>query len=501
MSFLKVKPLVPKPVPDVGLTDLEVHPGKHATVSFLLRVSAFSIFFFPSNMVLKPLGAVGTVPLMLALLLLLVWLCASFFGLQNPFRARNPGRLGIGLLWLGTCASYVAMFSGLTGNTSIASQASADRWLILILASAGIVLAVSEAVRTVNDALMLVRALLAGALFCCLVAVVQFVLRINPMVWIQDVMVGFTDNGGNTVFQVRGLLTRVAGSTFHSIELAVVCSMMLPLSIWRAIYDSTGRKWLHWTVTALLVFAIASTVSRSGVLGLTISMIVLIPFLPTTARRWALVMAPVALAALFVAVPGLVGTLTSQFTAGSSDLSVSTRTNNYPRVAKLFGELPFLGLGPGNYRPTDALQILDNQYLNSLVTLGLVGFFGMVAYLVLPACSALIAARASRIPALRALAGALAASGAVAAGCSLTFDSMSFPVFALAYPVVVGLSGAVWNMVRREANLRAPGPDRGVSDSPPRQRFRPRPTIPDPANPASPTSRANSGNEGIPWTR
>jgi len=38
----------------------------------------------------------------------------------------------------------------------------------------------------------------------------------------------------------------------------------------------------------------------------------------------------------------------------------------------------------------------------------------------------------------------------VAAVCSLTFDSMSFPVFALTYPVLVGLSGSVWLMAKSE---------------------------------------------------
>ncbi|MFJ6534842.1 O-antigen ligase family protein [Paenarthrobacter sp. NPDC091711] len=487
MKTLGAKTLIMRPHTEIHAVDLEIQPAKGTTVSLLVRFAAFSIFFFPANMVLKPLGAIGTVPLMLALLLLGLWLCSVLFGLHHPLAARHPGRLGIGLLWLGTCASYVAMFSGLTGNTSIASQASADRWLVLILASAGIVLSVGEAVRTLNDAMALVRALLAGALFCCLVATVQFVLRINPMLWIQEIMVGFTDNGGETAFQVRGLLTRVAGSTFHSIELAVVCSMLLPLSIWRGIYDTTGRKWIHWAGTALLVFAIASTVSRSGVLGLVVCMVVFTPFLPKAARRWALVMAPTALAALFLTVPGLIGTLTSQFAAGSSDLSVSTRTNNYPRVARLFGELPFLGLGPGNYRPTDALQILDNQYLNSLVTLGLVGLLGIIAYLTLPAISALLAARASRIPALRALAGALAASGAVAAACSLTFDSMSFPVFALLYPFIVGLSGGTWIMVHRELELRPAEEPVHNTSSPYQSGNNPKPTI--------------HGMEGTQWTR
>jgi len=52
----------------------------------------------------------------------------------------------------------------------------------------------------------------------------------------------------------------------------------------------------------------------------------------------------------------------------------------------------------------------------------------------------------------------IAAGTAVAAVGSLTFDSLSFPVFALTYPALVGLGGAVWIMAKRE-QLLAPAHD------------------------------------------
>lgn len=432
-------------------------PGTQTRVPFLLRLAAFGVFFFPSNMVLKPLGAIGTIPLLLALLLLGIWACSVLFGLQDPFDAPHPGRVGMGLLLVGTSASYAALYGGYTGGSDVVARAAADRWLLLLLGSAGIILVTAQASRTFEGAMAVARALLAGGVFCCLVALVQFIFRIDPMTWIQTGMPGFTDNGGNTPFQVRGPLVRVAGSTFHSIELAVVSAMLLPLSIWRGIYDTAGRKWMHWAGTALLVFAIASTVSRSGILGLVVGLAVLIPFLPKVARRWALVAAPAALAFLFLVIPGLMGTLTASLTAGGDDPSIATRTNNYPRVAAMVAEHPYLGVGPGNYMPRDAIYILDNQYLNALVTTGAVGLIGTIVYLSLPGLSSVVAARASRLPQLRCLAGALAAAGLVAAVCSLTFDSMSFPVFALTYPFVVGLAGGCWNMIRHELDQRKQG--------------------------------------------
>jgi O-antigen ligase len=407
-------------------------------------------------MVIKPVGAAGTVPMLLGMLIFVLWICSVLFGLHDPAAFRHPGRVSLTALFLGICASYAALYAGISGASTEAARSSADRWLILLMATAGLVLVIGEVVRTLDDAMVLTRALLAGAFFCCLVAVVQFFLRINPMEWFQYAMPGFSYNGGDTPFQARGALMRVAGSTFHSIELAVVAAMLLPLSIWRLIYDRQG--WIGFKVlgTVLLVFAIASTVSRSGVLGLLVGLSVFIPFLPKIPRTWALLASPVALAGLFLSVPGLITTLTETVTSSNSDPSISTRTNNYPRVESMVAQRPWLGAGPGNYQADTAIHILDNEYLNAAVTLGLVGLLAVTIYLLVPGLTAVVAARAAVNPQLKSLAGAVGAGALVAGICSLTFDSLSFPVFALTYPVLVGLAGAVWMMTKSDTAANIP---------------------------------------------
>ncbi|MDQ0894280.1 O-antigen ligase family protein [Agromyces ramosus] len=433
---------------------LDLSPVSRGRTPLLLRFTLFAIFFFPATMVIEPLGASGTVPTLLCLVLLLAWLASWLWGLHDPIPVRHPGRLAISLLLLASIASYAALYAGWTGGSTEMTRASADRWLLLLAASAALVLVTAEVIRTMADALQLVRALLAGAFFCCLVGVAQFVFRVNPMEWIQAAMPGFTYNGGDTPFQIRGSLMRVAGSTFHSIELGVVAAMLIPLSIWRSLTDPRGRRWFHWAQTALLVFAVTTTVSRSGILGLVVALLVFVPFLPRLVRRGLLLSAPFVVAGVFLIVPGFVGTIASALGADTSDPSIATRVNNYPRVVQLLDSHPILGSGPGNYTPPDALRILDNQYLGSLVTLGIVGLLATLAYFLLPGIAGVLAARAAVHPALRGLAGAVAAGALVAAVCSMTFDSLSFPVFALLYPALVGLAGGVWRMVRREADLR-----------------------------------------------
>lgn len=419
-------------------------------VPMLLRAALFTIGAAPASMVLAPVGAAGTVPMLLTLLLGAFWLVSWAWGLHDPLPARHPGRIAVAALLLATVASSAALWLGATGGSTVVTRAAGERWLLLVLASATLVTVVPECVRTAADAARCARALLDGAVVCCAIALVQFLLHVDPVDWAAWVMPGFTDNGGDTPFQPRGALVRVAGTAFSPIELGVVASMLLPLSLWRAAYDRTGRLWAHLLRTGLLVVAVAVSISRSGILGLAVATAVAMPFLPRTARRWVLVTAPVAVSGLFLSVPGLVSTLGGALGADASDPSISTRLDNYPRVVAMLDAHPVLGLGPGNYMPENALHILDNQYLNSLVTMGLVGVAATVVYLVLPGVAGLHAARTARSPELRCLAGALAAGTLAGAVCSLTFDSLSFPVFALTFPALVGLSGAAWLLVRQE---------------------------------------------------
>ncbi len=443
--------VVPAQAGDKGT---ERPPADAPGPSWLLRFAAFAIFAMPANMVLKPLGAAGHVAMLLALMLFVVWGVSVLLGLHTSAGSRHPGRVGLGVMLLATCITYAMMHSGFSGPSTLAGRASADRWVLLMVASAGLILVTAEVVKTTDHAMILIRSLLRGAFFCCAIAAIQFITRTDPMETLRMFMVGFSDNGGNTTFQVRGGLLRVAGTTFTPIELGVVASMALPLSVWRCVFDPLGRKWMHWVVTGSLVFAIAATISRAGMISAAVAILVSIPFLPKIGRRWAVVVIPVAVVGLFVAVPGLMGTLLGAARVRSDDPSISTRLNNYPRVEAMFLSRPVGGTGPGTYLPENALELLDNQYLHSAVDMGTIGALAVIVYLTLPGLATLQAARHAVNPSLRCLAGAVAGAALIAIPGSATFDSLSFPVFALLYPLLVGLGGAVWILVKNESRTK-----------------------------------------------
>ena len=435
----------------IGSRPLDVASASSAPL--LVRFTAFAIFFFPSSMVIAPLGAVGTVSIILSCLLFLFWLASWLWGLHDPIPLRNPGRLAGSIFALGIMASYISLYGGWVGTGSVAALAAADRWVVLVFASLGLILCVGDSLKTRDEVLSVVRWLIAGGFFSSVVGVIQFTFHINPMEWIQAAMPGFTYNGGDDAFQARGNLVRVSGSTFHAIEFAVTSSMLLPLSIWRSMFDPRGARWFHWVQTLLFGAAVIMTVSRSGVLGVAVALIVSLPFMPRLIRRWTLVIAPIVVIIAFVLVPGFVGTLTSALTADSSDPSIANRVNNYPRVEMMIQQRPLFGTGPGTYDTSNLVNVLDNQYLTSAVTTGVVGLICVAFYLLAPAITAVIAARHTTDPNTKALAGALAGGLAAAAAGSVAFDSLSFPVFALTYPLMVALAGVVWKICKLEAGI------------------------------------------------
>ena len=418
--------------------------------STLLKIVLLSTLVFPSYMVLNELGAIGNVAHLLALCLFALWFTSSLFGLHDPTPYGHPGRASMMFWILASCLSYAAMFGGLSGGSDLAARAAADRWMLLILAGAGITLVMTESIRGMDAVRSVIRWVMAGASVCCLIALIQFQFRINPVEWISSLMIGFENNGSGSSFQQRESFLRVAGTTMHPIELSVVCSMLLPLAVWWALFDIQVKRWIRWSPPILLVAGNVITVSRTGMLGLIISTVIMLPYLPKLARQWALIIIPVGVAVVFLGVPGMVSTLFNSATAGAADSSITYRTDDYPLAWMLFFDRPLFGLGPGSWMPVDMKNFFDNQYLLTVATMGGVGLVALLAYFMVPFFAALTAAHHAKSDDVRALCGAVAAAMLTAAVSAGTFDAMSFQTFALLCPFFIGLAGVVWLTVKQQ---------------------------------------------------
>ena len=114
------------------------------------------------------------------------------------------------------------------------------------------------------------------------------------------------------------------------------------------------------------------------------------------------------LAAVYLSVPGVLGTITSLFTGASEDPSIASRTGSYDIAYSFFLNNPILGRGFGTFLPK--YWILDNGYLGLLIEGGIAGLLGLLVLIASAAYSARKARRLSVDEFDRELAQAVLAS-------------------------------------------------------------------------------------------
>lgn len=411
----------------------------------ILQVFVVCLMVLPSDIVLKPVGGLGYPAAMVGLFAFAAWAAATLLGLHDPRANRHPIRVVLCLLWVTTLVSYVLMDRGLMDPHQLLG---ADRFLMQLVAMSGVTLIAAECLTSRRDIRRVLRVLSWAGAFCGLVAALQFWLKFDITHYLRS-LPGFATNADDSAILNRGGLNRVTGTAIHPIELGVTAAMLLPLAVYSAMYDPDRRPWRRWTPVALISGSIAVSVSRSAILGTVLAIGMFIVLMPARQRLVALAAVPLALIAVFMTAHGLIGTLANFFGMGTLDPSITHRTDNYPYVEQLVRHAPWFGQGGGTYIPT-TLHILDNQYLTTAITLGLVGVLAVAMLFVLPMVAALIARKHSSDPELRLLCAALASAALAATVCSATFDSLSFPMFYNLVALVIGLVGATWRLARTE---------------------------------------------------
>ena len=403
----------------------------------ILQVYALALLIIPSNIVVRAFGAGGYAAGLVGMFAFAALLATILLGFHDPLRHPHPVRGVLCLMWVVSLTSYVLMDRR---TLSWAQAAAADRFLIQLAVVTGVALIAAEFLTSLDDVRRVLRAVCWGGAFCGAVATLQFWLSLDLAPYLR-MLPGFSENLELSALGSRAALNRAAGTAISPIELGVAAAMLLPLAIYLGIHDTARKPWKRWTPVLFIALAIPTSVSRSAVLAVVAALLVLVIVLPARQRVVALCTLPLAVAAVFMTARGLIGTLTAFFTAGTSDASVATRVDDYPMVERLVHEKPWFGHGGGTYMHANLLEVLDNQYLKTAIELGLVGLAAFVAFLVLPFVAALAAMRRTTDTELRLLCGALAGSCVAATVGSLTFDSLSFPMYFGLHALVIGLVG------------------------------------------------------------
>jgi O-antigen ligase len=242
---------------------------------------------------------------------------------------------------------------------------------------------------------------------------------------------------------------RVAGPTAHPIAFSAILSMTLVLSMARSLEAEARRtRLLSAACSALIGLAVFLSLSRTGIIGVTVGGLVFMLGLP----RHRLLLLSTALAMVgfvHVAFGGVVGTLI-EYLSPSYVLSQETG-NKLGRLADYRAGLPdilnrpLFGRGFNTYGPDRyVLKWIDNQYLKFALEIGVVG---VAAFLFLMW-------RAISVPFMlgRRMGGetgavliAMAGSAAVFAVTSATFDTVGFPQVAYLFFSLSGLGAVIVN--------------------------------------------------------
>jgi O-antigen ligase len=149
----------------------------------------------------------------------------------------------------------------------------------------------------------------------------------------------------------------------------------------------------------------------------------------------------------------LIGTIRGLFLHAGTDTSVTSRTADYRVAFQLIGQRPLLGRGAGTFIPT-RYRFLDNQILMTTIESGVVGLVALVALLVGGAALAHRVGKFASDPETKHLGYVLLGAFIVAALTSFTFDSLSFPIFAIVLFLLLGIAGAMWRLERPARHAR-----------------------------------------------
>jgi hypothetical protein len=207
---------------------------------------------------------------------------------------------------------------------------------------------------------------------------------------------------------------------------------------------------LRWSCAVIIAAATLMGVSRSGVLGIVLAVVVLSWGWSWRRRINALVAVVIFTGLMRAAIPGLVGTIRNLFLDASDDPSTQGRLSDIAVVQRLLMEAPLVGRGVGTWN-SEEYFILDNEYYRTALEAGLFGVLTLLVVLGTAGFSTWRVARHAESESVRHLGRALLASLVVCTVTMATFDGLAYPMFSGLLFLLIGACGALWRLERIHA--------------------------------------------------
>lgn len=419
------------------LRSLWVSAGSLIVVFLLLQ------FLIPARLVISGMGSVGRPSVAIGVLLAFLWFLSALRPGGLP-EGRQPVRWLIGIFLAVQLVGYAIGMDRLPVQVE---ATAGDRWIILMVAMAGVTLFAADGISTRQQLDRILRVLIALTAVMAVIGILQYfrVVDLTQYIRIPGLVMNRDLLGQGSRGNVN--LARVAGTANHYIEFGVVLALVLPLALHFAFFAAQRRssRFWAWLQVALIATAIPMSISRSAIL----TTITAIGFLAVV-WKWRLrynvaVVGLIAITIFHFLTRGLLGTILALFSNAEHDPSIQNRLSDQATVLALWSQRPVFGRGAGMIIP-ERYILLDNQFFGTLIGSGIVGVVALLAVFVVP----YLMARSIRLRGIREedrhLGQALAATFPAALLASFTFDSLSFATFTGLLFLLVGIAGALWRL-------------------------------------------------------
>jgi O-antigen ligase len=407
------------------------------------------ISLIPARLIVPGMTDLGRPGLIVGFLLFCWWVLARFSS-HVTMAGPQPMRWAVLIFMVTLLSSYAAGF--MRGLTSMEANA-ADRTMLFFCIFIGVVLTCADGVPNWYRLRELAKVLVCCAAIVAAIALLQYVLDYDVTRFLT--VPGLQAKGWTPGFELRGSGgNRVAATTTHYIELAAYLALALPFAIHFACF-SQRRQHRRWAAVGagLIAVGITTTISRTGIFAIALMLVVLVPVWRWRQRYNFLVLAGGLFAALGAAKPGLARTLLHLFDSPSSNPAFTVRAARYPLVFHYVAQRPILGRGTGTW-VAPQYQILDNQWLDTLITNGVVGVLALAGLQITGIVVAWLALRRSQSDENRHLCAVLISTQVIGLAVAGTFDSLSFMTYATILALTLGMCGTVWRLTHPASTIR-----------------------------------------------
>jgi len=417
----------------------------------VLCLTAALAILIPAHLLLPGLTGIGRPAIVFGALLAFGWMVAKLhprLAVRGPQPLRWAAAMFLTAVMLAYAAGYMRGLPTLEAN-------AADRSMIIYLVYVGIALVCADGLpnRTRLDEVL--RALLVLGVVMALLGHLQLI----GLDLVDNIRLpGLVDHREAIDYRERGAgFLQVASTAAHYIEFSTVMMLLVPFAIHAARYSRPRLGRQVATGAALIIAAtIPVTLSRTGFVGLAISLMVMWWFWNWRIRFNVGLLAMATAAGLMVLRPGLLGTVRGLITYASSDPSVQGRTEDYGPAFEYIAERPLFGRGPGTFIPS-LYRFIDNDWLIHLITVGIVGTVAYAAWHITAISLAVIAYRRCERDEDRHLCAALITAQVAAMAVAFLFDALAFTTHTTVLAILTGATGAMWRFTHPNRQVRSAG--------------------------------------------